>query len=130
MSVYRVVRPTVVLSLADVRESGRPAFFFDHREALVYDGDELYDVHDWGTALQTGADPTPLPHDVLEHAVGIEYGWRHAVSCNCDRCALHRRDAPARQRAAPASGLLVPLPQRPGPAIAVCQEPRADSLTS
>jgi hypothetical protein len=128
MRVHRVVRPTVVLSLADVRESGRPAFFFDYGEALVYAKDELYDVYDWGIALQTGADPLPLPHDVLEHAVGIEYGWRHAVSCDCDACALHRCDAPASHRDAPTSGLLIPLPTRPLPAIAPRQDAEVDSL--
>ena len=130
MRVHRVVRATVLLSLDDVRESGRPAFFFDYGEALVYAKDELYDVYAWATALQAGADPLPLPRDVLEHAVGIEYGWRHAVSCDCDRCALARPHAPARQREEAASGLLVPLPQRPSPATPVLQEARADLLTS
>ena len=122
MRVHRVVRPTVVLSLADVRESGRPAFFFDHSEALVYAQDELYDVHDWAAALQTGADPMPLPHDVIEHAVGIEYGWRHASSCDCDTCALHRRDAPASHGDKPTSGLPITLPRWPRPAIGLRQE--------
>jgi hypothetical protein len=127
MSVYRVVRPTVVLSLADVRESGRPAFFFDYGEALVYEGDEVYDVRDWGDALQSGAEPMPLPHDVLEHAVGIEYGWRHAVICDCDACAVGHAAAGAVHRAALPGESLVPLPQRHLPEIAPSLRTEADS---
>jgi hypothetical protein len=84
--VWRAVRPPVLLSLAQVRESGLPAFFFDYGESLVYWDDELFDIHDWGDALQTGVDPTALPPAVLEHAIGIEHGWRHANACTCGLC--------------------------------------------
>jgi hypothetical protein len=97
------------LSLSEVRESGRPAFFFDYGEALVYWHDELFDLRDWGGALQTGADPAPLPAAVLESEVGIEYGWRHTIACACDLC---------RQRADDESGedaIGVAVARRPRP---------------
>ena len=59
--VRRAAWSPVLLSLAEVRESGRPAFFFDYQEALVFWDDQLFDLHDWSDALQTGADPPPLP---------------------------------------------------------------------
>jgi hypothetical protein len=76
-----------VLSLAEVRESGRPAFFFDYGEALLFIDGELFDLQHWGAALQLDADPMPLPRVVLEHGVGIEYGWRHAGECDCEACS-------------------------------------------
>jgi hypothetical protein len=131
MRVHRVVRSSVVLSLAEVRESGRPAFFFDYGEALVYEGDELYDVHDWGTALQIGADLMPLPHYVLEHAVGIEYGWRHAVACDCRACTLqHAEVASADHSTAPSGEPTTSLPQPRRQSIAPPQEARSDSLVA
>jgi len=69
-----------------VRESGRPASFFDYQEALVYWDDELFDLRDRSDALRTGANPPPLPPAVLEHAIGIEYGWRHTIACACGLC--------------------------------------------
>lgn len=84
--LHRAARPPLLLSLAEVRESGRPAFFFDYDESLVYWDDELFDIRDWGDALQTGADPTPLPPAVLKNAVGIEYGWQRAHACDCRLC--------------------------------------------
>ena len=76
-----------LLSLAEVRESGRPAFFFDYGEALLFIDGELFDLQHWGAALQLDSGPMPLPRVVLEHGVGIEYGWRHAGDCDCPACS-------------------------------------------
>jgi hypothetical protein len=75
-----------ILSLAEVRESGRPAYFYEYGEALLYRRDQLFDLRDWRGFLRTGAPPSPLPATVLEQSVGIEYGWRHADACDCRLC--------------------------------------------
>lgn len=88
-----------MLSLAEVCESGRPAYFFDYGEALAFWRGQLFDLRDWRESLRTGADPSPLPAALLERPVGIEYGWRHADACECGLCrvlALPRALLPAR----------------------------------
>jgi hypothetical protein len=75
-----------LLTFAEVRAAGRPAFFYDYGEALVYWGDQIFDLRDWSDSLQSGAPPVPLPSVLLEQPVGIEYGWRHADACDCPFC--------------------------------------------
>jgi hypothetical protein len=93
-----------MLSLAEVRESGRPAYFFEYGEALLYRCGHLFDLRDWRGSLRTGGTASPLPDTVLERSVGIEYGWRHADACDCRLCrppaavSLVRAPAPAVQR--------------------------------
>jgi hypothetical protein len=77
----------VRLSLDEVREVGRPAFFFDHGEALMYLDGELFDIRDWGASMPADALSLPLPREVLLGGVGIEYGWRHMRGCACHLCA-------------------------------------------
>jgi hypothetical protein len=77
----------VRLSLDEVREVGRTAFFFDFGEALMYLDGEIFDIHDWGTSMPADALSLPLPREVLEGGVGIEYGWRHLRGCACHLCA-------------------------------------------
>ncbi len=120
-NLHRAARPHLLRSLAEVRESGRPAFFFDYDESLVYWDDELSDIRDLGDALQTGANPTPLPPAVLENAVGIEYGWQRT-----------------RLRLSPLSPSVVTLRREYacGPSVAVCgpasptRHPRATEAPS
>lgn len=93
-----------ILSLAEVRESGRPAYFFEYGEALLYRSGRLFDLRDWRGSLRTGGAASPLPDTVLERSVGIEYGWRHADACDCRLCrppvpvSLVRSSARAVQR--------------------------------
>lgn len=75
-----------LLTFVEVRDSGRPAFFYDYGEALVYRRGEIFDLHDWGPCLSSGVTPAPLPAVILESPVGIEYGWRHAEACDCRLC--------------------------------------------
>jgi hypothetical protein len=75
-----------VLSLDEVRASGRPAFFLDYDETLLFVDGELFDLQHWGVALQFDVEPVPLPHEILNHGAGIEYGWRHAGDCDCAAC--------------------------------------------
>jgi hypothetical protein len=78
----------VRLSLDEVREVGRTAFFFDFGEALIYLDGEIFDIHDWGGSMPSDALSLPLPREVLEGGVGIEYGWRHMRGCACHLCAM------------------------------------------
>ena len=80
-------RPRTLLSLEEVRESGRPAFFSDHGEHLLYQDGELFDLGEGDGAVPTGHHrPKPLPRQILEAGVGIEYGWRHTADCGCPIC--------------------------------------------
>ena len=76
-----------LLSLEEVRSIGLPAYFSDHGERLLYQDGELFDLG--GQAGSGTADhhrPKPLPRQILEAGVGIEYGWRHAADCGCPLC--------------------------------------------
>jgi hypothetical protein len=75
-----------VFSFVEVRASGRPAYFWDYGETLVYVRDQLFDVREWRESLVTGTAPAPLPAALLESPVGIEYGWCHAEACTCSSC--------------------------------------------
>jgi hypothetical protein len=79
-------RSGVLLSLEDVRASGQPAFFLDHGEHLLFLDGELYDLRAEEGAVQPGSRPLPLPHNILESGVGIEFGWRHSPACACFYC--------------------------------------------
>lgn len=83
----------VLLSLDEVRASGLPAYFFDHGEELFYLDGELFDLRDAEAAQMAGRDPRPLPKEILETGVGIEYGWRHIADCTCHRCWQPALDA-------------------------------------
>jgi hypothetical protein len=71
------------LLLEEVREARLPAYFFDDGEQLVYLDDELYDLAD--VKGDSGA-VRPLPREIIESGVGIEYGWRHTRRCGCALC--------------------------------------------
>ena len=93
-------RSRVLLSLAEVRASGLPAFFFDHGEHLLYMDGELFDLRDGDAAWQAGSRPLPLPRQILESGVGIELGWRHAADCRCHSCRKPGPQATAREAVA------------------------------
>ncbi len=88
------------LTLAEVREAGRTAFFLDYGEALLYADDELFEVREIVRARTAGLRPTPLPAQVLRCGVGLEYGWRHAGDCDCRACAQQVAGAGRIQRPA------------------------------
>jgi hypothetical protein len=77
------------LSLDEVRASGLPALLFEHGDALLYLDGRLYTALDWIMSDQATL-PQPLPEQVLECGVGIEYGWRHAADCTCRYCVPHQ----------------------------------------
>ena len=82
-----VPRSGARLSLEEVRESGLPAYFSDHGEHLLYQDGELFDLGGQDGAGTTDHHrPKPLPRQILEAGVGIEYGWRHAADCGCPFC--------------------------------------------
>jgi hypothetical protein len=74
------------LSLEEVRESGLPALFFDYGDALLYLDGQLFNARDWVASDLASTPPPPLPAQILEAGVGIEYGWQHAADCTCRFC--------------------------------------------
>jgi hypothetical protein len=82
----RAARSRALLSLEEVRESDLPAFFFDYDEHLLYLDGELFDLGDGEATWMAGSHPLPLPHQILEEGVGIEFGWRHTANCACRFC--------------------------------------------
>jgi len=98
----------VVLSLDEVRAAGRPAFFVDWGEALLFDDGQLFEVRDLAAARRAGGRPEPLPAQVLEAGVGIEYGWRHSAGCDCRACQARRITPQARAWRPSAAAAAVP----------------------
>ena len=81
------------LTLREVREAGLPAMFMDYGEVLLYLDGDLYSLEDArGTGQHTQL-PPPLPSQVLETGVGLEYGWRHLSGCRCRCCASPGQEA-------------------------------------
>lgn len=74
------------LSLEEVRAIGLPAYFSDHGERLLYQNGELFDLGDQDGVGSASHRRKPLPRQILEAGVGIEYGWRHTAGCSCPYC--------------------------------------------
>ena len=90
----------VLLTLDEVREAGRTAYFLDYGEALLFTDGQVFEVSEVIRARQIDQRPSPLPDAVAEAGVGIEYGWRHVADCDCRTCASQRDVAtPVRLRA-------------------------------
>ncbi len=79
-------RSRALLSLDEVRASGLPAYFYDYSEELLYLDGQLFDLREVEAAERAGTDPPPLPREILESGVGLEFGWRHVAGCACPYC--------------------------------------------
>ena len=79
-------RSRALLSLDEVRAIDLPAYFYDYSEELLYLDGELFDLREVEAAERAGADPLPLPRELIETGVGLEYGWRHVADCVCHYC--------------------------------------------
>jgi len=79
-------RSRALLSLDEVRAGNLPAYFYDYSEELLYLDGELFDLREVEAAERTGTDPLPLPREILDNGVGLEYGWRHVADCVCHYC--------------------------------------------
>jgi hypothetical protein len=76
------------LSFREVVNSGRPAVYRQFGDSLLFVDGTLFDVLKPGSPIELGLKvPLEDPHFV-RRAVGIEYGWRHALDCSCDACLL------------------------------------------
>lgn len=78
------------LSLAEVKRVGRAALFLDWGEKLLYREGEIFELHETLDERAMAYPPVRLPSAILEHGVGIEYGWRHLAGCDCEACTDHR----------------------------------------
>ena len=76
----------VYLSLAEVRSVGRTALFLDWGEALLYRDGRLFELQTSPGEQAMDYPPKLLPDEILEHGVGIEFGWRHLDGCDCWAC--------------------------------------------
>ena len=81
------------LTLREVRDAGLPAVFTDYGEVLLYLDGNLYSLLDAQVATQHTQLPLPLPSQVLETGVGLEYGWRHLSGCRCRCCGNPGQEA-------------------------------------
>lgn len=89
-------RHAPLLALREVREIGLPAIFLDYGEALLYLDGQLFSLRDVrGPEMTSGVLPAPLPDQVLDCGVGIEYGWRHVAGCACGLCCDHSEERAA-----------------------------------
>lgn len=50
--------------------------------------DTLFDVLKPGAPIELGLKVPLDDPQFARRAVGIEYGWRHALHCSCQACAL------------------------------------------
>lgn len=71
------------LSFAEIVEAGVPAAFCDFGERLVFLDGKLLDAQQPDTANSVPLEGLMGPSG----AVGIEFGWRHAGTCQCRFCA-------------------------------------------
>lgn len=78
------------LSLSEVRRIGRPALFLDWGETLLFREGALFDLEGALDERALADPPKVLPIQIMETAVGIEYGWRHLAGCDCPSCEHDR----------------------------------------
>jgi hypothetical protein len=76
-----------LLSLKDVIDAGRPAIYRRFGDELLFMDGTLFDVGQ--SSAPTKVELQAPLHDPRfdSEAVGIEYGWRHALGCPCPLCA-------------------------------------------
>ncbi len=77
-------------SLSEVRRIGRPALFLDWGETLLFRDGAIFDLHGTVDERAVADPPEVLPIQIMETAVGIEYGWRHLAGCDCPSCGQDR----------------------------------------
>ena len=74
------------LTLEEVVSAGRPALYLRFGEALLFVDNTIFDVRRPGSPTEVALGvPLDDPH-LGTHAVGIEFGWRHALHCACPMC--------------------------------------------
>ena len=74
------------LALEEVVASGRPAIYARYGDVLLFMDGTIFDLHE---ASARNEPPSGSPVDdpaIVGQAVGIEFGWRHALDCPCALC--------------------------------------------
>ncbi len=74
------------LSFREVVGSGQPAVYRQFGDSLLFVDGTLFDVRTPGSPIKLGLKLPPDDPHFARRAVGIEYGWRHALHCPCDVC--------------------------------------------
>jgi hypothetical protein len=74
------------LALDEVVAIGRPAIYSRYGEALLFMNGTIFDVREPFAPSELSLGVPLNDPAVVRHAVGIEFGWRHALDCSCDLC--------------------------------------------
>jgi hypothetical protein len=75
------------LALEDVVAVGRPAVYRRFGDELLFLEGRIFDVSVPGSPAEvTFESPASHPH-IARLAVGIEFGWQHALHCSCPVCS-------------------------------------------
>ena len=75
------------LALEEVVDAGRPAVYRRFGDELLFVDGTIFDVSGPGLPTELSL-AVPLDHPRLaKHAVGIEFGWQHALHCPCPACS-------------------------------------------
>lgn len=80
-------RPGRQLTLEEVVTVGRPALYLRFGEALLFVDNTIFDVREPGSPIKLSLEVSLDDPRIASHAVGIEFGWRHASGCLCPLCA-------------------------------------------
>ena len=83
------------LTFEEVLAAGQPAVYRKFGDHLLYIDGRFFDVREPAapTPIEVGASSPQRDALAADHAVGIEYGWRHAADCSCSYCSVSREAA-------------------------------------
>jgi hypothetical protein len=73
-------------ALDEVVASGQPAIYSRYGEVLLFMDGTIFDVRQPRAPRELRLGSPLNDPAAVRHAVGIEFGWRHALDCSCDLC--------------------------------------------
>ncbi len=74
------------LALEEVVASGQPAIYSRYGDVLLFMNGTIFDVREPCTPSELRLGLPLSDPAIARHAVGIEFGWRHAGDCSCELC--------------------------------------------
>jgi hypothetical protein len=78
-----------ILDFEEVLASGRPALYEEFGDLLLYLEGTVFILQ--GAEPHAPDEAPMLDPNALPRAVGIESGWRHSGSCDCEFCIAEAR---------------------------------------